>query len=592
MDVHTDDNFACYRSDYRQPDRCVSTSGQTQSVASLPACDDTWIYPNYTVPQAFTGRNQMAPMYTTQRHPDQSYPSPSPSVPSPGPRVSPTLDLSSQTLGGLSGDNLSAEFCTRDSSLGPVRTSRSRQAATTYRLSRRTSISDPQLSLDTPESRPSTPADDPSDLVPEQGLSLNINGSCPLQYQPATPTSLCSPYMTPYSEYPQNRPPSGHIDGRPPSPSLTSRSYMASGPSSPTAAYFPDVSPAATYHRNTRMRKHTKKKLDSLEKKRICLYHLDHQNARQEDIAEMFGIERSTVSKILKHKNQWLNVDDNAEAHAKNRPSKFPELEAVMRDFLQEALDKDIPLSDSLIRTRALEIAKGLGISEEKFKASSGWVENFKHRHGIRSGKWTGGVKHVPAFDNPNPGLYGHTAMASRTYQPQLQMDSEDSTSGSPNRESSPELDDDTGDHGRTRPQPLHRPEDQDDSQWASSSSQRLSLSSAAVLPSPLSASSTNSADDGQSPQQCLPGGVDPNSSVVDMHASSTTYLPPESIPYAISTERRIPTLQEAEDAINILIAYIDSNPDRILEHSERTTLTTIKCALFQYASGVPFDRR
>lgn len=55
------------------------------------------------------------------------------------------------------------------------------------------------------------------------------------------------------------------------------------------------------------MRKHTKKKLNGAEKKHICQYHLGHQNAPQEDIAKMFDIERSTVSKILKLKSHWLN---------------------------------------------------------------------------------------------------------------------------------------------------------------------------------------------------------------------------------------------------------------------------------------------
>jgi predicted transcriptional regulator len=68
-----------------------------------------------------------------------------------------------------------------------------------------------------------------------------------------------------------------------------------------------------------RLKKHTKKKLDGLDKKRICIYHANHSNARQEDIAELFGVERSTVSKILKNKEEWLNVDENAVPSVKYR---------------------------------------------------------------------------------------------------------------------------------------------------------------------------------------------------------------------------------------------------------------------------------
>jgi len=38
---------------------------------------------------------------------------------------------------------------------------------------------------------------------------------------------------------------------------------------------------------------------------------LDHPNARQEDIGTAFGVERSTISKILKDKDRWLNISDD-----------------------------------------------------------------------------------------------------------------------------------------------------------------------------------------------------------------------------------------------------------------------------------------
>jgi hypothetical protein len=47
-------------------------------------------------------------------------------------------------------------------------------------------------------------------------------------------------------------------------------------------------------------------------------------------------------------------------------------------------------ISDQLIRTKAKTIARALNIGEDKFKASSGWVENFKHRHNIKRGVWCG----------------------------------------------------------------------------------------------------------------------------------------------------------------------------------------------------------
>jgi hypothetical protein len=75
------------------------------------------------------------------------------------------------------------------------------------------------------------------------------------------------------------------------------------------------------------------------------------------------------------------------------RPSKFPEIERDMERWLQELHRTGKPstsLSDQKIRQKAKDIARDQGIGEDKFKASSGWVENFKHRHNIRRGVWYG----------------------------------------------------------------------------------------------------------------------------------------------------------------------------------------------------------
>jgi Tc5 transposase DNA-binding domain len=70
------------------------------------------------------------------------------------------------------------------------------------------------------------------------------------------------------------------------------------------------------------------------------------------------------------------------------RPSKFLEIESELAKWLYECRDKKVQLTDLVIRNLAKEVAKQLQILEDKFKASSGWVENFKHRYGIRRGQF------------------------------------------------------------------------------------------------------------------------------------------------------------------------------------------------------------
>jgi hypothetical protein len=49
--------------------------------------------------------------------------------------------------------------------------------------------------------------------------------------------------------------------------------------------------------------------------------------------------------------------------------------------------------------------------------------------------------------------------------------------------------------------------------------------------------------------------------------------------------------MAEAEAAINVLITFLDTNGRGIIKEDERQKLADIKCALFQAASGIPYDR-
>ncbi|EJD39974.1 CenpB-DNA-bind-domain-containing protein [Auricularia subglabra TFB-10046 SS5] len=130
-----------------------------------------------------------------------------------------------------------------------------------------------------------------------------------------------------------------------------------------------------------------KTRLYNIDRKAICCYAKSHPEARQEDIAARYGVERSTISKILKQKQKWMNVPEGEELKIiKHRPSKFPALEKRLLIILKQCTKDKVHLTDQLIRSKARDVAKDIGISDDKFKASSGWVENFKHRHNIRRG--------------------------------------------------------------------------------------------------------------------------------------------------------------------------------------------------------------
>jgi hypothetical protein len=64
---------------------------------------------------------------------------------------------------------------------------------------------------------------------------------------------------------------------------------------------------------------HRKQKLANSDRKAICMYAKQHPNARQEDIAARYNVERSTISKILKNKERWLGCPDDEAKIARKR---------------------------------------------------------------------------------------------------------------------------------------------------------------------------------------------------------------------------------------------------------------------------------
>lgn len=128
-----------------------------------------------------------------------------------------------------------------------------------------------------------------------------------------------------------------------------------------------------------------KKKLRNIDRKEICDYSIANPLVKQDAIANRFGIERSTVSKILKHKEKWLAIDPQSDAAhiAKHRAVKFPAVEDRLTSWVAALKASGKPVRDSIIRQEALRIARELGLGEDKFKASGGWIEKFRERNMI-----------------------------------------------------------------------------------------------------------------------------------------------------------------------------------------------------------------
>jgi transcriptional regulator with XRE-family HTH domain len=275
------------------------------------------------------------------------------------------------------------------------------------------------------------------------------------------------------------------------------------------------------------------------DRKKMCLEHIANPDLKQEQLAQMFSVERSTVSKILKNKDKWIAVpeaDINRVAKHRylslfypssdlllmimRRPSKFPTIEKQLIEKLREISKDGVLLSDSLIRAKAREVALSQNVLDEKFKASSGWVDNFKSRAGIRRGVMSKATEEV---ENSNAPADFHGVSADVI---------------------SP----------RNALHASHTGAEADESEGsAGTSSLRLQTSwSHHDLPSTL-----NGASILHEPKQG-PG---------------------------------IPTLQDAETALDTVLSFICGQQEHFITHAERTSLHHLKNLFFQTGQGLAYHR-
>jgi Tc5 transposase DNA-binding domain len=283
-----------------------------------------------------------------------------------------------------------------------------------------------------------------------------------------------------------------------------------------------------------------------------------------------------------------------------------------MRKSLQKWSDDGVGITDQLIRQRALSIAESFHITTDRFKGSSGWVENFKHRHNIRRGEWLKANKMLP------PDFTNHMSHSSAVpptpvlmaYDQRLHMQGSESQSSNclskPTRSHEDQYQDQEHVHGRLSattahwPEPMHN--DVQQSPHATSNSTMIDPVLQTQSPmSPMESDHplTHSLQDIQHSPEILPQHLHHHNQHQHNQQQHHHNQQPQAVVYSTygqtlcgpGVPHLSPTLAQAEEAINILITFLDTNGRGIIKDDERAKLIDIKCALFQAASGVPYER-
>lgn len=130
-----------------------------------------------------------------------------------------------------------------------------------------------------------------------------------------------------------------------------------------------------------------RKTLTDQDRRRMCQYHEEHPTVKQTQIGAMFGVERSTVSKVLRLKEKYLFPDDRSTSPVKKSKGKSADIDRALSSWARKSLEQGIPLTDAIIKEKARMFAATVGNGEVSSKATSAtWLEKFKQKHNIGKG--------------------------------------------------------------------------------------------------------------------------------------------------------------------------------------------------------------
>ncbi|KAH8815829.1 Tc5 transposase DNA-binding domain-containing protein [Xylogone sp. PMI_703] len=159
-----------------------------------------------------------------------------------------------------------------------------------------------------------------------------------------------------------------------------------------------------------------RKTLTDSDRRRMCQYHEENPTVKQTEIGAMFGVERSTVSKVLRQREKYLFPEDRSSSPVKRAKGKFPDIERALANWVRNSQKQGIPLTDAAIKEKARFFATTVGNNENPLKTNSAsWLEKFKQKNGIGGGKLTRRASETNISESASRNLESIGASSSQT---------------------------------------------------------------------------------------------------------------------------------------------------------------------------------
>ncbi|KFY24313.1 hypothetical protein V493_05319 [Pseudogymnoascus sp. VKM F-4281 (FW-2241)] len=125
-----------------------------------------------------------------------------------------------------------------------------------------------------------------------------------------------------------------------------------------------------------------RKTLKDEERRRMCQYHVDNPSAKQAQIGDMFGVERSTVSKVLRQKEKYLSPGEPSLLPSRRPKGKLQDVELTLSNWWDKERERGILPTRDEIREKAIKFATSISDQEGIQRANDDrWLDTFVENH-------------------------------------------------------------------------------------------------------------------------------------------------------------------------------------------------------------------
>lgn len=133
--------------------------------------------------------------------------------------------------------------------------------------------------------------------------------------------------------------------------------------------------------------KRKRQELDLKTRFEVIKYSQANPQESARKLADKFLCGKTQIQSILLKKEETLKAfEANSSSNTKrSRGARNEEIDNRLLDWFRKARSKNMPITGPMLQEKAMQIAQGLDISQDEFKASNGWLDRFKSRNGIKA---------------------------------------------------------------------------------------------------------------------------------------------------------------------------------------------------------------